>query len=144
MEINRHIFSVIKGFLIVTVIGLLSAYINSFIPYEGSSSTENINGTITDNYIRIVLPLLLSPILEEVIFRRWLPNVFEDILGRKKSIVLSNILFSFFHFDIFFIPYLCNGLVYAYFYEKTKSIKVPILIHILYNLNVFLLTFIWF
>lgn len=109
-----------------------------------SANTENINVLIEGNYTRIVLPLLLSPILEELIFRKWIPNAFQDFIGRKGSVIFSNSLFAFFHFDLFFIPYLLNGFVYSCIYEKTNDIRFPILTHILYNLFVFLITFIWF
>ncbi|WP_411230463.1 CPBP family intramembrane glutamic endopeptidase [Niallia taxi] len=89
----------------------------------------------------MLVPLLVGPILEELIFRKWIPNTFQDVLGRKRSVIFSNLLFSMLHFDWFIITYFANGLIYSYFYDKSKDIKVSIIIHILYNLCVFLLTF---
>ncbi|WP_408068419.1 CPBP family intramembrane glutamic endopeptidase [Virgibacillus halodenitrificans] len=103
---------------------------------------NNINAAIDGKLLWIVFPLLISPIIEELVFRKWIPNAFQESIGRKGSILFSNILFAFFHFDLYFLPYLFNGLIYSYFYDKTKDIKVPIVIHIIYNFIVFLLTFI--
>ncbi|MEJ9263248.1 CPBP family intramembrane metalloprotease, partial [Bacillus thuringiensis] len=39
-----------------------------------------------------------------------------------------------------FFPYFVNGCLYAWSYEKTKDLKVPMLAHISYNAFVFLAT----
>ncbi len=104
-------------------------------------STNIINANIELNFIRLVLPLFLSPLVEELIFRKYIPYMFEDILGKIKAIFFSNIIFSFMHLDPFFLPYLINGLIYSYFYKAAKDIKVPIFTHINYNIFVFVMTY---
>jgi len=131
---------IIKGTLIIIIFSLVFSYIRCLLQLN-VSSTENINQGINHNYIKIILPLLISPILEEFIFRKWLPFVFEDVLGKKIAIFFSNLLFAILHFDIFFIPFLVNGLVYSYFYEITKDLRIPTTIHMIYNMFVFLSTF---
>lgn len=144
VEIKEKSLVVLQGTIVVMIISLITAYISSLFFMGESVNTENINASIEINYIKLIFPLLLSPILEELIFRKWIPNAFQDYIGIKGSIFFSNSLFAFFHFDLFFLPYLLNGLVYSYIYEKTNDIKIPIITHILYNLFVFLITFIWF
>ncbi|WP_371410950.1 CPBP family glutamic-type intramembrane protease [Bacillus toyonensis] len=44
------------------------------------------------------------------------------------------------HFDWFFFTYFINGCLYAWSYEKTRDIKVPIVAHVSFNSFVFLAT----
>lgn len=132
----------IQGTILVLIISLLFAYIRGFLPFESKPNIKSINTGIAANIYRVLLPLLLSPIIEELIFRKWIPNAFQDVLGRKRTILFSNLLFAFFHLDVYFLPYLANGLIYSLYYEKTKDLKVSITMHILYNMSVFLITFV--
>ncbi|WP_430176380.1 CPBP family intramembrane glutamic endopeptidase [Peribacillus simplex] len=138
---QNKLISILIGTILTLIISLLLAYLRSFFPCVTNANSEGINARIDANILNIVTPLLLAPIIEEYIFRKWLPNVFQDILGRKKSIVLSNIIFSILHLDLYFFPYLANGLIYSLYYERTRDIKVPIIMHISYNVMVFLATF---
>ncbi|APC50361.1 hypothetical protein BME96_18945 (plasmid) [Virgibacillus halodenitrificans] len=139
---KTHIIFIMQGAIIVTIISLFFSYMATLFPVSDSENMNNINAAIDGKLLWIVFPLLISPIIEELVFRKWIPNAFQESIGRKGSILFSNILFAFFHFDLYFLPYLFNGLIYSYFYDKTKDIKVPIVIHIIYNFIVFLLTFI--
>ncbi|WMX58508.1 CPBP family intramembrane glutamic endopeptidase [Peribacillus sp. R9-11] len=138
---QNKLITVILGTILILAISLLLAYLRSFFPFETSTNTKGINERIDANILRILSPLLLSPIIEEFIFRKWIPNAFQEVLGRKKTIVLSNMIFAIFHLDLYFLPYLANGLIYALYYEKTNDLKVPIIMHVLYNVTVFLATF---
>ncbi|WP_082035128.1 CPBP family intramembrane glutamic endopeptidase [Caldibacillus thermoamylovorans] len=131
---------VIIGTLIIIFVSFLFSYIKTIFTIS-STNTSHINDGIDQNLLRLIIPLFISPILEEYIFRKWLPSAFDDIFGRRNIIILSNILFAFFHFDVFFVPYFVNGLIYSYFYEKTSDIRISIAIHIIYNYFVFILTF---
>ncbi|MFB7304570.1 CPBP family intramembrane glutamic endopeptidase [Heyndrickxia sporothermodurans] len=138
---KNKLIAIVKGTILIFLISLVFAYIRSFIPIETNTNTEGINNRIDFNLFRIIMPLLFSPIIEELIFRKWIPDMFEDILGRIKIVLLSNLLFSIFHLDIYFIPYLANGLIYSLYYENTKDIRVSIVIHVFYNMVVFLTTY---
>lgn len=138
---NNKILLILKGLAAILIVSSILTFIKSLIPLETANNTANINKGIELNFLRMLVPLLVGPILEELIFRKWIPNTFQDVLGRKRSVIFSNLLFSMLHFDWFIITYFANGLIYSYFYDKSKDIKVSIIIHILYNLCVFLLTF---
>lgn len=101
---------------------------------EATSSTSLVFGW------QYVAPLLLSPIIEELIFRKWLPNKLQNSnLNINEATIISNILFTALHFDLFFLPYLVNSFVYSHFYRKTMDIKVPIIIHLTYNWAIFII-----
>lgn len=137
---KKKITITVRGILILLTVSLLLAYVRKYLPIDTSQNTAHINREINSNLLKVIFPLFLSPIAEEWIFRKWIPNTFQDVVGRKQIIVLSNILFSLFHFDLYFIPYLINGLIYSWYYERTKDLRIPITMHIVYNLFVLLVT----
>lgn len=137
---NNKILLILRGLVAILIVSSILTFIKSLIPIETANNTANINKGIELNFLKILVPLLVGPILEELIFRKWIPNTFQDVLGRKGSVIFSNLLFSVLHFDWFIITYFANGLIYSYFYNKSNDIKVPITMHIMYNFIVFLIT----
>ncbi|AJI09055.1 CPBP family intramembrane glutamic endopeptidase [Bacillus cereus] len=145
MSINR-VFEKGKWVLIATGLAILSSLLFSYIKASlsiGTGNVENVNQKIEMNFLYLLIPVLVAPVIEEFIFRKILPLGLEKLLeqiNRTTAIVLANGIFAAVHFDWFFFPYFVNGCLYAWSYEKTKDLKVPMLAHISYNLFVFLAT----
>lgn len=141
---DKKVLIVIKGAILTIAISLVFSYLRSFALVQTRSNSDTINLGISKNFIKIVIPLIVSPVLEEYIFRKWIPYIFMNIFDRSVylSILLSNVIFSLAHFDSYFLPFFANGLLYSFYYEKTKDIKIPISIHMLYNIFVFLVTYV--
>lgn len=135
-----------KWALIATVLAILSSMLFSYIKASlsiGTGNVENVNQKIEINFLYLLIPVLIAPVIEEFIFRKILPLGLEKLLeriNRTTAIILANGIFAAVHFDWFFFPYFVNGCLYAWSYEKTKDLKVPMLAHISYNLFVFLAT----
>lgn len=81
---------------------------------------------------------IIAPIIEELIFRK----AFRDAIKNKwKFIIISSLVFGLMHIItattwidlIFFIPYSCLGLAFAYIYTETDSIFPSILVHAFHN-----------
>lgn len=139
---KKKLIITIQGICIVIIISMLLSYIKLYLPFTKQiNNTKSINSGINTNRLKIMLPLLLSPIIEELVFRKWIPNAFQDILSRKKVIIFTNVIFSLLHFELYFVPFFANGLIYSWYYEKTKDLKVPITMHISYNALIFALTY---
>ncbi|WP_033708630.1 CPBP family intramembrane glutamic endopeptidase [Bacillus cereus] len=135
-----------KWVLIATGLAVLSSLLFTYIKASlsiGTGNAENVNQKIEINLFYVLIPVLVAPIIEEFIFRKILPlgleNLFERI-NRTTAIIIANGIFAAVHFDWFFFPYFVNGCLYAWSYEKTKDLKVPMLAHISYNAFVFLVT----
>ncbi|MGA4465929.1 lysostaphin resistance A-like protein [Bacillus bombysepticus] len=145
MSINR-VFEKGKWVLIATGLAILSSLLFSYIKASlsiGTGNVENVNQKIEMNFLYLLIPVLVAPVIEEFIFRKILPLGLEKLLeqiDRTTAIVLANGIFAAVHFDWFFFPYFVNGCLYAWSYEKTKDLKVPMLAHISYNAFVFLAT----
>lgn len=135
-----------KWVLMATGLAIVSSFFFSFLKgYLGvdTGSAEQVNTKIELNFFYLVVPILLAPIIEEWIFRKALPlglGVLFERINRTVAIIISNGIFAAVHFDRFFFPYFVNGCLYAWGYEKTGDIKVPIVSHILYNSFVFFVT----
>ncbi|MEC3226110.1 CPBP family intramembrane metalloprotease [Bacillus thuringiensis] len=135
-----------KWVLIATGLAILSSLLFSYIKASlsiGTGNASNVNQKIEMNLLYVLIPVLVAPIIEEFIFRKILPLGLESLLeriNRTKAIIIANGIFAAVHFDWFFFPYFVNGCLYAWSYEKTKDLKVPMLAHISYNAFVFLAT----
>lgn len=135
-----------KWTIMATGFAIVSSFVFSFLKgYLGvdTGSAEQVNTKIELNFFYLVVPILLAPISEEWIFRKILPiglGVLFERINRRVAIIIANGIFAAVHFDWFFFPYFINGCLYAWSYEKTGDLKVPILSHILYNSFVFFVT----
>jgi len=134
------IYIILKGFASILLLGSILAIVKGSLPIDSTSNNSVVNHNIESNYFRLLIPLLIIPIIEEWIFRKFIPDTFQDIVGRKKIIIFSNLLFAFLHFDWFFISYFINGLIYSWAYEKTNNLRIPIIIHGMWNIFVYLTT----
>lgn len=87
----------------------------------------------------IMAVVLIGPIREELIFRGL---VFANLKKWNKGIIsmlISASLFSFLHLPFNnlrvtdFLVYFMSGLIFAHFYNKTRSISWGILLHMIWN-----------
>ena len=97
-------------------------------------------------YAMIVNTVLLSPAVEEIVFRKSFRNVFKNDLA---FILISGIVFGALHVILsiktatdflYLLPYCSLGLCFSYMYYKTKNIYAPIFVHMLHNLITTLLS----
>nr|WP_142329682.1 CPBP family intramembrane glutamic endopeptidase [Bacillus cereus] len=136
----------VKWVLIATVLAILSSLLFSYIKASlliGTGNVANVNQKIEINLLYVLIPVLVAPVIEEFLFRKILPLGLEKLLdqiNRTTAIIIANGIFAAVHFDWFFFPYFVNGCLYAWSYEKTKDLKVPMFAHISYNFFVFLAT----
>jgi membrane protease YdiL (CAAX protease family) len=92
---------------------------------------ELINSS--DILLNILLISIIGPIFEEVIFRKFLIDRTIKY-GARVSIILSAVIFGFFHGNLnqFFYAFLIGGF-FAYVYIRTGNILYSIALHIITN-----------
>ncbi|MFI2801015.1 lysostaphin resistance A-like protein [Bacillus cereus] len=135
-----------KWVIMTTGLAIVSSLFFSYIKgYFGidTGNAEQVNAKVDLNIFYLFVPLLIAPVIEEWIFRKILPFGIEKLferINRTTAILIANGIFAVVHFDWFFFPYFVNGCLYAWSYEKTRGIKVPIGTHILVNSFVLLST----
>lgn len=85
---------------------------------------------------------IIGPVCEEIIFRGIILKGFLKSYSPKKAIVYSALIFGVIHLmPLQVISAFFAGLVLGYIYYKTKSLWLPIIIHVLNNLLAFGLGF---
>ena len=86
--------------------------------------------------LTFVMTVVLAPLTEEWLFRAGVYRFLKAHTQTWIAALISATLFSLVHFNITsFLPLLLLALVLTYSYETSGSIRLPILIHALFNTN---------
>lgn len=102
---------------------------------KGSNVTNGILDIATTNnvFVNFVIMVICAPIIEELIFRKMLIDRTRQY-GDKVAILLSGLMFGFFHGNIYQFCYaFVIGLVFAYVYTTYQDIKYSIILHMIIN-----------
>ena len=96
-----------------------------------------------------LLPVLLYPVLEEIVFRGLLQELAQEFISRRAigplslANLLTSLVFTGFHFlnhtplwaALVFFP----SLVFGFFKDRHQTLTAPILLHVFYNAGFLLL-----
>jgi len=81
------------------------------------------------------------PFVEEMIFRGVLYNKLKEYFVPVWSVFLSAMIFGMYHGNIVQLVYaFLMGSVMAYVYEKTKRFSMPVMMHCLANIVVYIMS----
>ncbi len=135
-----------------SIIGVFMAYFSQGIAAmlemqifgidPGSENTQNIMNIARATPLFLLVPAIIAPVLEEIIFRK---IIFGQLYMRTNFFIAA--LISAFIFGIIhgepqhILVYGSMGLVFAFLYVKTKRILVPIFVHAAMNSIVVLLQY---
>lgn len=90
----------------------------------------------------LALYVLISPLVEEIVFRGIIYNRIRRFYSIKKAVIFSALLFGAFHANLpQFIYGVCMGIIMAYCYERTRCFYAPLLFHMAANAVVFVVAF---
>ena len=99
-----------------------------------SENTEVIVDFTRSNILFILIPAIIAPILEEIIFRKILFGNFYKKMNFFIAALLSSLIFAVLHLDFtHLLIYATMGFVFAFLYVQTKRIIVPIIVHMAIN-----------
>ena len=140
-EENRTFGGFIKFFLIsYFIMVLLNLFTMGFLwivgNFKGSDVVNPLENVISNSSVlaTIIFAGILSPIIEEVLFRGVMLNKLRTY-GDKIAIITTALLFGLFHenFSQFFYA-VGLGMIFAYVTLKTGTIKYSIGLHIMINM----------
>ena len=78
--------------------------------------------------------VIVGPMVEEILFRGLIYGALEKRFRVSGALVISSFLFALVHLQVvYFIPIFCLGMVLGWARWKTRSLGLPILIHVLNN-----------
>lgn len=137
LSLKKFLLYLCIAFTLMWIGNILGVTITSAL---GSLFGIDINNPVhtllnsTDIWLNLMLISIVGPIFEEIFFRKLLIDRTIKY-GAKVSIILSAVLFGFFHGNInqFFYAFLLGGF-FAYVYIKTGKIIYTIILHIFINL----------
>ncbi len=128
----NYIFSTVTFFIIVFS---FISYFKYHVISEGVTifKTETNLGLFTF-FLELISSILIGPVAEEFFFRGVIYQSFK-LVGKKFSMIISAIMWALIHpfnFDgyVFIILF---GILLSYLYDKTGTLILPILIHIIWN-----------
>ncbi|MFD1015757.1 CPBP family intramembrane glutamic endopeptidase [Winogradskyella rapida] len=128
--------------IIIGIVGLIG--FSNFIPVFATklAGIEMTGFFKTAELNRILISVISISIFEEILFRRVLAQKINNILGFKKAIWISALIFAIAHSytDTGILSAFFAGAVFGYIYLKTKNIYLSIIAHLLYNLTTYFLT----
>ncbi|MEZ4792520.1 MAG: type II CAAX endopeptidase family protein [Gelidibacter sp.] len=108
--------------------------------YQGVSflHTPIISNNHTALIYSLISTLLISPIIEELFFRRFLLEKLSQRYKPKLSLVISSLCFSIIHIETpnNLIPTFIGGVVLGIIYLKTRKIGYCVMLHFTINLIV--------
>lgn len=93
-------------------------------------------------FVGLFLYGVVSPVTEEVIYRGITYNRFKRAFGKIPAMLLSAVLFGFFHGNVVQAVYgMLMGILLAWCYEKYEGFLAPVLFHMAANLGIYSATY---
>lgn len=86
------------------------------------------------SFFSLIGSITWVPVIEEMIFRKYLVSLLQKVFSWKISAGISSIVFAILHGQKNFLPFLMNGLIYSWAMKKSGTIVMPILLHVSYNI----------
>ena len=126
--------SFIKFWPVVFIFSLLSIL---FFPEYSSQEVvyELRDSSLEKQCVIILSALVVAPILEEFIFRKFLYKALKFNFGILLAALISSIVFALIHFTVSsFFVLLVLGLFLCYCYEKYGILAAPVISHAFFNL----------
>lgn len=100
----------------------------------GSENTDFVVQLAQENIWFLLLPAIIGPIIEELVFRKVIFGSLRNRMGVHASAVVAALIFAVVHMDLeHTLIYFVMGLVFTFLYVKTKRIIVPIIAHMSMN-----------
>lgn len=99
--------------------------------------TNNYEITSIPIIIEIICSGIIGPILEELVFRGIVYNKLKEFNKPMTAMILTSIIFGLIHNNIVNAIYAFGvSFIFIYLYEKHKTLKSPILMHMTLNITI--------
>src|SRR6056297_3018599 len=127
--ISSSIIQLMPDFIQNYLSEIMNAYENAVVFSE--------NNSFLISTLQLFSIVILAPVVEEFFYRGFLINRLSLKFNLRWAVLISTVLFTLGHGDI--IGSFIKGYAFSILYIKTKSLKLPIIFHVLNNLIAFTL-----
>jgi membrane protease YdiL (CAAX protease family) len=150
-KLGMNIGMIVSGFIMVYVALYLSQLFMDYVlnVTSDSQNEQMIASMFSPEPLTLIalffLLCILTPLVEELIFRKVIFNFFHGRFGNVAAVIISGLIFGIMHVVSFSdylqaIPYVMMGMVFGVIYLRAnKNIFVPIGVHVINNLISFLI-----
>lgn len=118
----------------IMYIGNTLGILSSSLLSAGKATNDVAELAIESSMIKVIPLVVISPLLEEFIFRKQLLDRIA-IYGEKAAIVFSALAFALIHGNLYqFFYAFGHGLLYGYIYIRTRRLRYSVLLHMMVNI----------
>ena len=132
-----------KNIFIPIILGITISLIYNITLYNLNSVinfTDIFELSSLSLIVQIISSGICGPIIEELIFRGIIYNKLKTFNKPMTAIILTSLIFSIIHFNIIECIYTFGvSFILIYLYEKYKSLKAPIIMHMSLNITIILI-----
>lgn len=133
----------LKDIFIPIIFGITISLIYNIMLFQFNNIfnfTDNFEISRIPIIVQIICSGICGPILEELLFRGVVYNKLKEFNKTKISMIITSVIFALFHTDIINAIYAFGvSFMLIYLYEKYKTLKAPILMHISLNTTIILM-----
>lgn len=135
---------IVCAFAFNLIISSISSFMAQMYHIQGTLGSQKYDEIEQIQYsvpvfVGIILYGIISPLVEEIVFRGIIFNRIKRFFSIKKAVIFSALLFGAFHANLpQFIYGTCMGAVMAICYERTDCFGAPAAFHMAANVSVFL------
>ena len=131
-KLKNLIEPIIFGITISLIYNIILYNFNNLYYFTDKFHLNNIS-----IFVQILSSGIIGPILEELLFRGIVYNKLKDFNKPITSIILTSILFGLMHNNIMDVIYGFGvSFILIYLYEKYKTLKAPIVMHMFLNITI--------
>lgn len=135
-QIKNVFIPMLFGISISLIYNISVFNINNLIHFTNKFELSNLSIVS-----QIICSGVCGPILEEFIFRGIVYNKLKEFNKPMTAIILSSAIFGIFHTDILNAVYaFVVSFILIYLYEKYKTLKAPIIMHMSLNITIILMS----
>lgn len=135
-KLNNIFIPILFGVSISLIYNILIFNLNNLIYFTNKFDGSSI-GIIT----QLITSGICGPILEELVFRGLVYNKLKTFNKPMTSIILTSLIFALFHNNIIDMIYAFGvSFMFIYLYQKYKTLKAPIIMHMSLNITIILMS----
>lgn len=102
---------------------------------------SNVQTNVVPSFV--FYSVCIAPLFEELLYRGYLLKLLNTKYNFKASAIIVSVLFALGHKTLWhLVPAFTFSLFLCYMYKKTGTLKVPVIIHIIYNILALLFSFV--
>lgn len=154
-EKKKYFIQIFAGVVLIYTVMIVANIILTILGVTGTSENEQtiqsmFNSDMTNIVLLFFTLVILTPIVEELVFRKALFGLVEPKFGSIAAVISSGLIFGLMHVLAYgdfiqSIPYIGMGIVFGYMYHYSgKNIIVTMTMHAINNLVAFISYVVYF